>query len=150
MIRGVTTTLGIFEVSNLEHLEEVFSKHLKGKRFLDLGSGIGQVVKLAFVYARTATGIEYEKPFIDCTHIRENILHKDFFEHDFSQYDVLYYYVSGTKDERRLVEKIANEFTGIFIVYHAELPSDDRDFYNLNDFELLEEFPHGKVYVVRP
>ena len=148
MIKGVTTTFGIFEVSNLEHLKEVFSKYLKGRRFLDVGSGLGQVVKFALNYTTDSTGIEYERPFIDCTCISANILHEDFFKHDFSQYNVLYYYIFGTGDEKKLIEKIKKEFKGILIIYHAELPKGDRDFYNLNNFKLIEEFQHGRVYQI--
>ena len=162
------TGKGIFEPSQLEHLNEIFDKYVKGKKFLDLGSGVGHVVKFALDYTSTATGVEHERSLFYCTHTPENILHEDFLNHDLSQYDVLYYYIYGTDDEKALVEKIKKSFKGVFIVYHGILSpddkrdedghlipnadgrytSDEREFYNLLDFTLLEEFPYGKVYQI--
>eukprot|EP00567_Pseudictyota_dubia_P001968 CAMPEP_0197468764 /NCGR_PEP_ID=MMETSP1175-20131217/66255_1 /TAXON_ID=1003142 /ORGANISM="Triceratium dubium, Strain CCMP147" /LENGTH=92 /DNA_ID=CAMNT_0043004883 /DNA_START=647 /DNA_END=921 /DNA_ORIENTATION=- len=84
-----------------------------GTNFLDLGSGDGRIVFLASALGANATGVEYDQklveqsrmalsslsaasgsdPVIDAS--RTNIVHGDYFEMGFSDYDVLFYFGEG-------------------------------------------------------
>jgi len=105
------TKKGVFARSGLENAREMLGKAGvgKGTKFLDLGSGLGDVVLLAASLGAKAKGIEYDDELLKdsqtaFTQLREEMpqfndtnvkLEKgDFFsrEVDFSKYDVLYWY----------------------------------------------------------
>ena len=93
-------------------------------KVLDLGSGDGRILFLAGALGANATGVEYDanlaehsrtalsalsdKSIVDPDRI--NIIHGDFFDLDFSEYDVLFYYLDYNKpDQYGLWHKIQQE-----------------------------------------
>ena len=94
------------------------------KNFLDVGSGDGKVVVIASLFCKNAEGIEID----DFLHnkaqqiknkfgIKNAVFHnKDFFEHDFSKYDVLFS-APDAPLERGLENKLLKEMKGKLIHY---------------------------------
>jgi SAM-dependent methyltransferase len=127
--------MGLFYPSLLDDLIPALQSAIRpGRRFLDLGSGDGRVVFLAAHLGADATGIEYE-PTLDrlarrargrLSHLvpvdHARLLRGDFFQEDFSRYDVLFYYAGyGTFLEKPLIEKIARELRdgAVAIITHV-------------------------------
>lgn len=94
----------------------------KFRNFLDIGSGDGKVVLIAALFCRSAEGVEID----DFLHykalemqakfgIKNAVFHnKDFFEHDFSKYDVLFLSPDSPL-ERGLESKLLKEMKGRLI-----------------------------------
>jgi len=124
-----STEKGRFYPSLLEDLFPIMRGYITdGTNFLDLGSGDGRIVFLASALGANATGVEYDQklveqsrmalsslsaasgsdPVIDAS--RTNIVHGDYFEMGFSDYDVLFYFgEGGTYDQDKLKQKIRDE-----------------------------------------
>ena len=95
-----STEKGFWNASVSDEIYDAFRKIKlnKFRNFLDIGSGDGKVVLIASLFCRNAEGVEID----DLLHhkaleIKEKLgfgnvaFHsKDFFEHDFSKYDVLF------------------------------------------------------------
>ena len=116
---------GLFYPTRLEEILPALRATLKPEmRFLDLGSGDGRVVFLAAHLGARATGIEFDPELhriakrarsrlsllVDTR--RAELLRGDFFAVDFSGYDLLFYFGSGTFAEDRLYRKIGRELRG--------------------------------------
>lgn len=93
------TEKGIWGPSGTDDVYDLFFKIQLGqyKTFLDLGSGDGKVVLIASLFGVSATGIEFDKELNDVgIRIRDSLKLKaslicgDFFDHDFSKYDVIF------------------------------------------------------------
>ncbi len=110
------TKHGYYHPTNLEHLKGVF-KQFKGKRMLDLGSGTGEVVELALKEGVQAFGVEIEKELWEKAQCWRTTILGDMFDLDWSKYDVLYYYIDGCNEQRRILDKINKEFKGTVIFY---------------------------------
>src|SRR3989338_7526429 len=93
-----STSKGFWNAAVADEVYEAFKKIKLNKfeNFIDLGSGDGKVVLLASLFCRNAEGIEIDK-FLhnkavetkNKLKIENAVFHnKDFFEHDFSKYDV--------------------------------------------------------------
>ena len=115
---------GIFAPTSIKDTNVLmaFNKILKpGIRFLDLGSGDGRVVFLASLFGAASTGIEFDEDIFNSSLkardklsnrfdlSKTELIRGDFFDSDFSRYDVFYYFMSGSFDEKRLEEKLAKE-----------------------------------------
>lgn len=110
------TEHGIYWKSNLKDLEGVFEK-FSGKKLLDLGSGTGEVVEYALSKGVHAYGVEIEKDLYDHTRCIGRVYHRDMFEMDWDDYDVLYYYLHGSNRQDEIFRKINRSFTGTVIFY---------------------------------
>ena len=105
-----------------------------GARFLDLGSGDGRVVFMAAAMGARATGIEFNRglhrlardargrlgDILDID--RAELKRGDFFEEDFSGYDVFFYFGSGSSAESALFAKLRREMRGdaVLILAHPQ------------------------------
>ena len=94
-----------FYPSNPKKLKSVFDElniDFSGKNFLDLGSGDGRVVVWAVKNGMSAEGIEIN-PYLSLlsklkiklsrTSSKAKILNKNFKNHNFSKYDIVYTYI---------------------------------------------------------
>jgi ribosomal protein L11 methylase PrmA len=94
-----------FYPSNPKKLKSVFDElniDLRGKNFLDLGSGDGRVVVWAVKNGMSAEGIEIN-PYLSLlsklriklnrASSKAKILNKNFKNHNFSKYDIVYTYI---------------------------------------------------------
>ena len=121
-----STSKGFWNASISDEVYETFNRidlH-KFKNFLDIGSGDGKVVLIASLFCKNAEGIEID----DFLHnkaqqiknkfgIKNAVFHnKDFFEHDFSKYDVLFL-APDAPLERGLENKLLKEMKGKLIHY---------------------------------
>lgn len=133
---GFYAKKGIFVPTKIKdpNILRAFNEVLKpGVRFLDLGSGDGRVVFLAALFGAVSTGIEFDKDIFE-TSIRAKdrlserfdlsqakLLRDDFFNADFSKFDVIYYFMGGSFEEGRLEEKLAREMSkGAVLVGYIE------------------------------
>ena len=94
------------------------------KDFLDIGSGDGKVVLIASLFCKNAEGVEIDG-FLHskALQIQTNLgisnarfHNKDFFEHDFSKYDILFLSPDAPL-ERGLEKKLYGEMKGKLIHY---------------------------------
>ena len=120
------TSHGFWNASISDEIYEVFKKislH-KFKNFLDIGSGDGKVVLIASLFCRNAEGVEID----DFLHNKAieiktkfgiknaEFRNVDFFEHDFSKYDILFLNPDAPL-ERGLENKLIKEMSGKLIHY---------------------------------
>jgi len=142
-----SVTHGLFYSSLLDDLKDVFSDHVKDKKFLDLGSGDGGVVSFASDYTEKARGIEIDKPLYDNSAVKNKITHGNFFHLDFSQEEVLYYYLKGSMHELELIQKLNKEFKGILIINYRTMHEKQVNvFASFLNFEEIRSYPNVKVY----
>ena len=121
-----STEKGFLNSSISDEVYDAFKKIKlsKFRNFLDIGSGDGKVVLIASLFCKNAEGIEIDKLLhnkaIEMKNkfkINNAILHnKDFFQHDFSKYDVLFLAPDSSLD-RDLENKLLNEMKGKLIHY---------------------------------
>ena len=128
---------GLFYPTSLDDTLDAFESEVRpGLKLLDLGSGDGRVVFLAAVMGADATGIEWEPSLhrlaLDArkrlgsfvprgrAHLRQG----DFLREDFSRYDLLFYFGSGSFDDTALFDKIRRELRpGARLLFaHETLP----------------------------
>ena len=133
---GYYVEKGIFVPTRIKdpNVLTAFNKVLKpGVRFLDLGSGDGRVVFLASLFGAVSTGIEFDEDIFDSSLkardklsnrldlSKTELIRGDFFDADFSGYDVIYYFMSGSFEEKRLEEKLVKELKqGAMLVGYIE------------------------------
>ena len=121
-----STEKGFWNAAISDEIYEAFKKIKLGKfkNFLDIGSGDGKVVLTASLFCKNAEGVEIDKSLHDKAvqiknklKINNVILHnKDFFQHDFSEYDVLFLAPDSSLD-RGLENKLLNEMKGKLVHY---------------------------------
>jgi hypothetical protein len=128
---------GLFYPTSLDDTLDAFESEVRpGLKLLDLGSGDGRVIFLSAVMGADATGIEWEPALhrlaLDArkrlgsfvprnrAHLRQG----DFLREDFSRYDLLFHFGSGTFDDTALFDKIRRELRpGARLLYaHGNLP----------------------------
>jgi hypothetical protein len=121
-----STSHGFWNAAIADEVYEAFKRinlH-KFKNFLDIGSGDGKVVLIASLFCQNAEGVEIDN-FLHTRaiemknkfNINNAIFHnKDFFEHDFSKYDILFL-APDTPLERGLENKLLKEMKGKLIHY---------------------------------
>jgi SAM-dependent methyltransferase len=144
---------GIFYPSLLQELAPGFEAYVEeGSRFLDLGSGDGRVVFLAAYLGAEATGIEYDERLVEVSRRalealsdiipadRVRFIRGDFFQHSWSEYDLIFYYDFGSFEPKRLEAKLTQELIpgGHLLVGRGERP--------YPDFQLVQRFPDLVVY----
>ena len=136
-----STEKGFWNSSISDEVYDAFKKIKlsKFRNFLDIGSGDGKVVFIASLFCKNAEGIETDKLLHDKAiqiknklKISNAILHNtDFFQHDFSKYDVLFLAPDSSLD-RGLENKLLNEMKGKLIHYghhfHPRFLKKEKDF----------------------
>ena len=121
-----STSKGFWNAAISDEVYEAFKRiglH-KFKNFLDIGSGDGKVVLIASLFCENAEGIEIDSFLHNKavemqrkSGINNATFHnKDFFEHDFSKYDVLFL-APDTPLERGLENKLLKDMKGKLIHY---------------------------------
>lgn len=120
------TEKGFWNASISDEVFEVFKTIGLGnfKNFLDIGSGDGKVVMIASLFCGNAEGVEIDK-FLHNKAIEmknkfkinnASFHNKDFFEHDFSKYDILFLAPDAPLN-RGLETKLLEEMNGKLIHY---------------------------------
>lgn len=107
---------GVYGCSPVDSLEQ-FRSAISGKKFLDIGSGRGDIVEKALQLGANAFGIEVEDELYNSSKCKDRIIFGDVFDLDLIEYDVLYYYIGGCWKERELMYKIMRTFKGYLILY---------------------------------
>ena len=136
--------------------KELFGKYVKGKRFLDIGCGDGRMITMAMMYgAKKYAGVELDEKFIKSSPMRRYIKKGDFRDIDFSNYDVLYYFLGGVenipldhKGEPELIECL-KKFEGALIVYYRKVSHRLQKFHdNLikEGFKEIDNLRYFRVY----
>jgi len=113
---------GLFYPTSLDDVLDAFESETRpGLRLLDLGSGDGRVVFLAALLGADATGVEWEESLhrlaLEARERLADLVPKkrahlkagDFLREDFSKYDLLFYFESGTFDAAAMFDKIRRE-----------------------------------------
>jgi len=126
---------GLFYPSSLDDIRAGIEAAVRpGLKFLDLGSGDGRVVFLAAVLGADATGIEYDtrvhavakealaRLAATVPRARVRLRRGDFFRADWSGYDVIFYFGSGTFTEDRMFAKLAREMKPDAVLLLAHVP----------------------------
>ena len=122
------TAAGFWGTSICDEIFKIFKRInlQKFKNFLDVGSGDGRVVLIASLFTK-ATGIEldlqlYKKSLEIGNKLQLNakFIHDDFFEHDFSNYDILFCYPDKPL-HHGLGHKLGEELKGKLILYGHHL-----------------------------
>ena len=120
------TSKGFWNAAIADEVFEAFKKIElnRFKNFLDIGSGDGKVVLIASLFCQNAEGIEIDKFLHNKAvemkgkfNIQNAKFHnKDFFEHDFSQYGLLFLSPDAPL-ERGLENKLLREMNGKLLHY---------------------------------
>lgn len=121
-----STSKGFWNASISDEIYESFKrvKLNQFKNFLDIGSGDGKIVLIASLFCRNAEGVEIDKFLHSKALEMQNKIgignaqfhNKDFFQHDFSKYDVLFSNPDAPM-ERGLENKLLKEMKGRLIHY---------------------------------
>ena len=121
-----STAKGFWNAAIADEVFEAFKKIRLNqfKNFLDIGSGDGKVVLIASLFCENAEGIEIDNflhnKAVEIKDIFEisnaTFYNKDFFEQDFSKYDVLFL-APDAPLERGLENKLLKEMKGKLMHY---------------------------------
>ena len=121
-----STEKGFWNAAITDEVYEAFKRIRLNqfKNFLDIGSGDGKVVLIAALFCQNAEGVEIDNflhnKAVEIQRkfgINNAVFHnKDFFEHDFSKYDVLFL-APDAPLERGLENKLLQEINGKLIHY---------------------------------
>ncbi|MBS3100619.1 hypothetical protein J4204_00625 [Candidatus Woesearchaeota archaeon] len=121
-----STAKGFWNASISEEIYDAFRRIglRKFNNFLDIGSGDGKVVLIASLFCKNAEGVEIDNLLHSrAVEVKNNLKinnavfhNKDFFQHDFSEYDALFI-APDTPMERGLENKLLKEMKGWLIHY---------------------------------
>ncbi len=121
-----STSKGFWNASISDEIYEAFRRiNLEQfNAFLDIGSGDGKIVLIASLFCKNAEGVEIDK-FLHSKAIEmqrkisignAQFHNKDFFQHDFSKYDILFLSPDAPL-ERGIENKLLREMKGKLIHY---------------------------------
>lgn len=119
------TAYGLWGTTNMNDCWLLFTriKLARFTAFCDLGCGDGRVVAIASLFTN-ATGIEGEEALVEKgtatfseLDITAELKRKDYYDEDFSRYDLLFMFPDNRYDERMMV-KLQKEFKGWLLVYN--------------------------------
>lgn len=120
-------------------------------RFLDLGSDDGRVVFLANVLGADAVGIEWEQGLVAVSHRameqigdplvpeRIHFIQGDFFATSWTDFDVIFYFGSGSSDLEGIQAKLRSEMSLDARLINAH------EQHRFHGFEIEARFPSVKV-----
>lgn len=121
-----STAKGFWNAAIADEIYEAFKKINLSQfnNFLDVGSGDGKVVLIASLFCKSAEGVEIDNFLHNKAMqvqkkfgINNAIFHnKNFFEHDFSKYDILFLNPDAPL-ERGMENKLLKEMKGKLIHY---------------------------------
>lgn len=146
---GVQIPDGVYVKSDLSDLELPFAEFLSGKKFIDLGSGLGDVVEFASRHGADAYGAESSTALYEKSKVKEKIFNVDFFTIDLKKYDAVYYYLAGAKKENEIPAWLKSGFTGHAFFYDKFVDKEQKSnfYYNFDAQKLIREFNNGRVYL---
>lgn len=138
------TKNGIYSPSKLEDLEEAFEKYCPSKMFLDVGSGNGQVLRLAWENSASVRGVEIDKEFYETTAFKRWVSNTHFNKMDFSIYNIIYYFMKGVDCEDELAEKLNKEAREKIIIYRRGSNNKEVEEFisKLSNFKVTETFKY--------
>ena len=121
-----STSKGFWNASISDEIYEAFRRiNLEQfNAFLDIGSGDGKIVLIASLFCKNAEGVEIDK-FLHSKAIEmqrkigignAQFHNKDFFQHDFSKYDILFLSPDATL-ERGIENKLLKEMRDKLVHY---------------------------------
>ena len=116
IVNGQHLEHGIYGPSPPCNLDK-FKEAICGKKFLDLGSGRGEIVEKALELGADAYGVEINAELFSESKAKDRIIFGNILDQEFSKYDILYYYIGGCKRETELWRKITVEFKGNVILF---------------------------------
>jgi hypothetical protein len=144
---------GLFYPSLLEDLLPAFVAEVKpGRRFLDLGSGDGRVVFLAAVLGAQAKGVEFDGAVHAIALDARKRLHElvpekradlrrgDFYREDPKQFDVLFYFGSGTYAEADLMRWLARGMRRDAVLLLAHVTNDPDGFEPISEYGVVRSY----------
>ena len=143
---------GVWVSSNIDDIAKIaeFLKINENSYIVDLGSGDGRVCFVFSLFGAKIDGIEYNLSFINLSnrikkHLasyfdtsKVNFIHKDFLDHNLSKYDILFYFISGSFDERNLKLKLLKEMKNKakLIVYGRSIPTIKKKFSEFKEIKI--------------
>jgi len=136
---------GVFYPSDIDSLRKPFSVYCPGKTFCDLGSGDGRVLFLAKQCgARGCIGFELDT---ELHNFSADTINADFMDMDLRAYNILYYYLKGSNDEKALIEKINNEARGIFMLFHKDCDEKDINYFVKRvEMRMIDAYPDLSIF----
>ena len=143
------TDKGIYVPSDLNDLKECFRKFCPNSMFLDVGSGNGSVLELAWKNSATIRGVEIDKEFFNTSKFKRWITNEHFEKIDFSIYNIIYYFLKGTDEQDKLAEKINQEARDKVIIYRRGSNNKEVEEFiaKLPNFKVTERFKY--IYVLQ-
>ncbi len=79
-------------------ITSIFEKYLKGSKFIDIGCGLGNVIRLAEKFGMNSTGIEIQTKY-KVYHKDISVVYEDAKKFNYSNLDVIYMYRPMVKDK---------------------------------------------------
>jgi precorrin-6B methylase 2 len=142
------TDKGIYVPSDLNDLKECFRKFCPNSMLLDVGSGNGAVLELAWKNSATVSGVEIDKEFYETTKFKRWVTHGHFDKIDFSIYNIIYYFLKGTDEQDKLAEKINEKAREKVIIYRRGSNQEETDKFiaKLTNFKTIETFKY--IYIL--
>ena len=92
----------------IDRIRHEFDEYSYNLSFIDVGAGAGFRVLQASKMGLNATGIEYDKNYVDAAKKLFNIdlIHGDAFDHSYKKYDIVYFYCPiAVKEKEVQLEK---------------------------------------------
>ena len=142
------TNKGIYVPSDLKDLEECFRKFCPNSMFVDIGSGNGSVLELAWKNSATVRGVEIDKEFYKTTKFKRWVTNAHFDKMDLSIYNIIYYFLKGTDEEDSLATKINEEGRDKVILYRRGSNNKEVEEFiaKLTNFKVIETFKY--IYIL--
>ena len=143
----VITSWGLYYPSERQTLRELFVT-LQGS-LLDLGSGLGDVVEVAYRCGLDAHGIEGSEALVAGTKCPDRITHGDYLRSKLAGWDYLYYFLLGCNREKELFEKLKAEATGRIILTRFNVPETNlTEACKALNLKVERTFPNGCIGVI--
>lgn len=119
-----TTGTSYFMTDTSKIDAKFFGKYVRGKKFIDLGSGDGRIVSFALQCGANAFGIEQDPKFVKMSAIPRRIKQGDFMSVDFTKYDVVFYALASNKNHDLDYDLLQNlqHLKGTLMIWHRRVP----------------------------
>jgi SAM-dependent methyltransferase len=130
-------------------ITSIFEEYLKGSKFIDIGCGFGNIVRLAEKFGMDAAGIEIQTKYKEY-HNDISVVYQNAKKFNYSNLDVIYMYRPMTKDKDMYdiisqILKTANVGTRVIyvrydIVAPCKFKEIDRISYDIRKYNWLREY----------